>query len=122
MKKYRKQSQPIVKELVFEPVSKQGSLTTPDQSISVREILHRYTKGESLNIAGGQPVYLEHVPLYDTRRKHNIDIAEDKLENEKIITSQNQKVIDNIIEEKKFSKSLQPKEVKPVIELPPSQT
>lgn len=67
------------------------SKTIPDQSISVREILHRYTTGQSLDVNMNVPVYTEGDSLYDVRRKHNIDLAIDRYENERIIDELDQK-------------------------------
>lgn len=85
----------------FEPpkVDYGESLTVPDQAMSVREILHRYTTGGDLRIKAGTPVYSEDTMLYDTRRKHNIDLAVDRKANEEFVASQRAKVIDNVISE-----------------------
>lgn len=61
------------------------SLTQPDQTISVREILHRYTTGQSLDVNANMPVYTEGHSLYDVRRKHNIDIAMDRYQHERFM-------------------------------------
>jgi len=75
MKKYRSHGEPLPPA----PVVDYGqSQTIPDQALSVRDILHRYTTGQSLSVNNNTPVYLENVPLYDTRRKTNIDIARDR--------------------------------------------
>lgn len=58
------------------------TLTIPDQSMSVREILHRFTSGQELKVGVGKATYSETQVLYDMRRKHNIDIAEDRHEHE----------------------------------------
>lgn len=74
---------------------KPHSETIPDQAMSVREILHRYTSGQTLDVNNYTPVYLENVPLYDTRRKHEIDLAVDKIQHEKQLNQLNKKVYDN---------------------------
>lgn len=71
------------------------SKTIPGQSMQVREILTRYTSGQSLDVTSHTPVYLTDVELYDTRRKHNIDIAVDRLANEENILTLEDRVVDN---------------------------
>ena len=71
------------------------SQTIPDQAMSVREILHRYTSGVTLDVNNHTPVYLENVPLYDTRRKHEIDLAVDRLKHETTLSNMEKKVYDN---------------------------
>lgn len=93
-KVYRNQSQPLDIDK-YKEVNKLVSKTIPGQAMSTREILHRYTSGGSLNVNVNEPVYLTNVPLYDTRRKHNIDIAVDKSNNEKKIMQQQKEVFDN---------------------------
>lgn len=74
---------------------KAPSETIPDQAMSVREILHKYTSGQSLDVNNLTPVYLENVSLYDTRRKHEIDLAVDKLQHERELIRLDKKVYDN---------------------------
>ena len=61
----------------------------------MREILHRYTSGATLDVNNHTPVYLENFPLYDTRRKHEIDLAVDRLNHEKTLDKMSRKVYDN---------------------------
>ena len=63
--------------------------------MSMREILHRYTSGATLDVNNHTPVYLENVPLYDTRRKHEIDLAVDRLNHEATLNTMEKKVYDN---------------------------
>ena len=63
--------------------------------MSMREILHRYTSGATLDVNNHTPVYLENVPLYDTRRKHEIDLAVDRLKHETTLSNMEKKVYDN---------------------------
>lgn len=74
-KKYRSHGEPLPP---LKPIDYGESQTVPGQALSVREILHRYTTGQSLSVNNNTPVYLENVPLYDLRRKSNIDIARDR--------------------------------------------
>lgn len=94
MKTYRNQAQPILQSTMYEYLE-EGSETIPDQALSVREILHRYTSGQTLDINNHTPVYLTNVPLYDTRRKSNIDLGVDKLNHEKDLHSLGKKIGDN---------------------------
>ena len=100
MKAYRKIYEEIPNILFFEKVSKEESKTTPNQAISVREVLHRYTKGEVLTIANGVPVYGENQILYDVRRKNNIDIAEDSLANQENIQKLDNELVNNVLAER----------------------
>lgn len=93
MKTYRNASQPPTR--IFEKVSEKESMTIPDQAMSVREILNRYTTGQPLSVNNFQETYLENVPLYDTRRKSTIDMAIDSLQNQEMMREENQKIFDN---------------------------
>lgn len=94
MKIFRNQNQPLKAEVIFENVVGQ-SKTIPAQAMTNREILHRLTSGQSTNINSLVPTYYENVPLYDVRRKHNIDIAVDKIDNEKNIMQKQKEIFDD---------------------------
>lgn len=116
-KQYRSQNQTLNYEQYFE-VPEGESQTIPDQSLSTRDILHRYTSGQSLDINANTPVYLENVKLYDSRRKNNIDLAVDKMENEREILRLDKKAFD---EKTKMEALLnQQKNVKNVQKIQPS--
>lgn len=75
------------------PSTEVGELVTrPDQAMNVREILHRYTTNQPLNIGNGVPVYAENHILYDSRRKNNIDLAEDRYANERHLDELRKKI------------------------------
>lgn len=93
MRNYRKQSEPIPQHLLMEKGGGE-SKTIPDQAMHMREILHRYTTGQSLNVGIGVPTYEPNAVLYDTRRKHNIDIAEDRHILEREIDNINSEIYD----------------------------
>ena len=93
-KTFRNAATPIPAALLCE-TSCETSQTIPDQAMSMREILHRYTSGATLDVNNHTPVYLENVPLYDTRRKHEIDLAVDRLNHEKTLDKMSKKVYDN---------------------------
>lgn len=93
MKKYRNASD-LCELTMSHP--KGETMTKPDQAMSVREILHRYTNGLPMNVNGNTPTYLENVPLYDVSRKHNIDLAEDRYKNERNIEKLEKDVKGNI--------------------------
>lgn len=93
MKKYRSQSEPIPQHLLMEKGGGE-SKTIPDQAMHMREILHRYTTGQSLNVGIGIPTYTPDAVLYDTRRKHIIDIAEDRHVLEREIDNINSEIYD----------------------------
>jgi len=101
-KKYRSQSEPLPAPT---PINYGESKTIPDQAMSVREILHRYTTGQVLSVNNNTPMYAEDVPLYDTRRKHNIDLAVDRHNLEQEIQQIEQDVYEKIIEGKKLKAS-----------------
>jgi hypothetical protein len=92
-KKYRSHGQPLPEPT---PIDYGESKTIPDQALSVRDILHRYTTGQSLSVNNNTPVYLENVPLYDTRRKSNIDIARDRYNLEQEILSTTKEYNDTV--------------------------
>ena len=93
-KTFRNAATPIPAALLCE-TSCETSQTIPDQAMSMREILHRYTSGATLDVNNHTPVYLENVPWYDTRRKHEIDLAVDRLNHEKTLDKMSKKVYDN---------------------------
>lgn len=93
-KTFRNAATPIPAALLCETTC-ETSQTIPDQAMSMREILHRYTSGATLDVNNHTPVYLENVPLYDTRRKHEIDIAVDRLKHEATLYNMEKKVYDN---------------------------
>ena len=93
-KTFRNAATPIPAALLCE-TSCETSQTIPDQAMSMREILHRYTSGGTLDVNNHTPVYLENVPLYDTRRKHEIDLAVDRLNHEATLNNMEKKVYDN---------------------------
>lgn len=95
MKNYRNASQPLDFKKFQTSFEGEKSQTIPDQAISTREILARYTTGQSLSLTANTPVYAENAPLYDTRRKSNIDIAVDRLNNEQKILEKESRVYDN---------------------------
>lgn len=72
-------------------VFKGESQTIPDQAMEVRDILSRYTSGQSLSVNANVPIYGEDNLLYDVRRKSNIDLAEDRHANERYLDELNKK-------------------------------
>ena len=94
IKTFRNAAMPIPAALLCE-TSCETSQTIPDQAMTVRAILHRYTSGVTLDVNNHTPVYLENVPLYDTRRKHEIDLAVDRLKHETTLSNMEKNVYDN---------------------------
>lgn len=70
------------------------SMTKPDQALSPRDILHRYTTGQVIDASIAIPVYGRDVPLYDSRRKSKIDLAVDALSNERELNDLDKRVYD----------------------------
>lgn len=110
MKKYRNASEPLHISAIMEKCFGE-SQTIPDQAMSTREILHRYTTGQAMSVNSNIPVYAENQPLYDTRRKNNIDIAVDKLNHEAEIMEKESRIFDKTTELQKITRQRQKEQI-----------
>lgn len=83
------------------------SKTQEGQAMSAREIINRYTTGQSMNIIAHTPEYWENVPHYDTRMKDNIQIAMDRHETERQIDELTKQGIESKRQMARMAKSSQ---------------